>query len=583
MSFSKILNTLKNAWHSVWLYAMSHKIIATIAVIIILVGGYYGYKTLTSSTTTSYITSSVASSTIVSTLTETGQVSASQQISLSPKSSGEVIGVYVKPGDAVYAGQLVAQLDATDARQSLQNAELALKNAEITYAQTTATSTLSLNLLQAQNAVTNANISLQKTHDSIYSSLASTYNDFSTIVTGIDGVLHNSDSAGRSNQENVDAYSDIVSSHDDNILMYKNSAETSYTAALAAYNSGLATYKAVSGTTASNDDLVALAKTTYATAQIIAEAVKNSHDFYDRVNTDYSLYKNLGSSSTVSNLLSSINSYTSLVSTNLNNALTVQTDIVSAEQSLAQAKNALESSAQGSNALTVQSATLSLQEAKDAVTTAQENLANYSVVAPFAGTIASVGVQKYDQASNNTSVATLVSYNKIATLSVSEADEVNIKQGQKAMLTFDALPDVTIAGTVASISSAGSVSSGVVSYSVDVSLDTANSDIKPGMSVDADIITATADGIAVPNSAIKTSGNINYVLVMSAATPTKVPVTIGITDGTNTIVTSGLTGSEQVVTKTVTSSSSSTSSSATKTTSSSTNRSGPPGGIMMGL
>ena len=558
------LDAVRAAGESVRLYAAAHKAIATVVALIVLYGGYHYYGVLTApSTATRYVTTTVATGTVVATLTETGQVSASHQITLSPQASGQVIGIYVKPGDQVYAGQIVAQLDATTAQQSLRSAELALKSAELSYQQTTATSTLALNLIVAKDNVTNAQVALQKAHDDAYASIASIYNDLSTVVTGLDSVLHDSNVAGRASQKNVDAYTDLVSPHDDSIGIYRSSAETSYTTAYDTYNAGLAAYKATSNTI-SNDDLVALAQSTYTAVQSVSEAVRDSHDFYDRVSSDYSLY-NYAASPVLTGLLTSTNTYTTTVSTDLGNALTVQSSLLSAEQTLAQAQNTLQSIEGGSNALTVQSAVLSLQQAQDAVTNAQTTLANYTVVAPFAGTIAAVGVQKYDQAGSGTAVATLVTSQETANISVNEVDASKMKIGQKVMLSFDALPGVTIAGTIASVDSVGTVSQGVVSYDAIIGFDTENASVMPGMSVTADIITSIESGLIVPTSAVKASGAQSYVEVFdpplagssvaSGATsdraPERIMVTTGLTDNKNIIIKSGLIAGAQAVTQTI--------------------------------
>lgn len=560
-----MLSTISGRVKSAWAYALAHKVISTIVLLAVLYGGYHYYGVFTApSAATRYVTSTVASGTIVSSLTETGQVSASQQITLSPKASGEVMGVYVKPGDYVYAGQIVAQLDPTDARQSLRSAELSYQHALLSYQQTTATSTLALNLVVAQNNAANAQITLQKTHDDTYASIASIYSDLGTIVTGLDNVLHSSNVSGRANQQNIDAYTDLVLAHDQDIAVYKNSADTAYTSAYSAYTSAVAAYKATSGSTISNNDLLTLAKATYTAVQTVSDAVRNSHDFFDRVTSDYSLY-NLGSSPVLATLLSSTNTYTSTISSDLGTALSAQSNLVSAEQTLAQANNTLQSTEGGSNTLTVQSAELSLQQARDSVTNAQTAVANYSVVAPFGGTIAAVGVQKYDQAGSGTSVATLVTNEKTATVTVNEVDASKIKTGQKATLTFDALPNVSIAGTVASIDSVGTVSQGVVAYNVVIGFDTQNASVMPDMSVTASIITGTETGLVVPASAIKTSGTENYVQVFdpplanssviggatSPTAPKRVLVTTGLTDAENTIIKSGLTAGMQVVDKTI--------------------------------
>lgn len=558
------LTTLRTRAKGVRAYAARHKVISGLVIIVVCYGAWYAYAAATApSTATRYVTATVASSTVIESLTETGQVSASQQINLSPKASGQIIGIYVKPGQYVYAGQVIAQLDATPALQSLKNAQLSLQNQQLSYAQTTATSTLALNLTVAQNNVTTAEINLQKAHDTAYASLSSIYGDLSTVVTGLDNVLHSSNAPGRSNQQNIDAYTDIVSARDNSIMVYQNTAMTSYTSAYSAYSAQAALYKATNATI-SNDDLLALAKATYSTTQSVAEAVRNTHDFFDRVSSDYSLY-NLGSSPSLATILSSTNTYTATIAADLSNALSAQSSLVAAEQSLAQAQNALETAQGGSNTLTVQQASLALQQAQDALTNAQTTLAGYTVIAPFSGTIGSVGVQKYDQASSGTTVATLVTNDKTASISVNEVDASKLAVGQKAVITFDALPDVSLAGTVASIDTVGSATQGVVSYNAVIAFDTQNAQVLPGMSVTANIIVNSTSGLVVPATAIKGAGAQTYVEVFdpplpnsenaagaqSSTTPERVSVTTGLSDDTNTIVTTGLTQGMQVVTKTI--------------------------------
>lgn len=559
-----LMGLLRSGWSATRGFARAHKFWSTVIALVVLWGGYQGYARLTApSTATRYVTTTVATGTVVATLTETGQVSASQTLTLSPKASGQVVGVYVRPGDRVAAGQVVAQLDATDALQSLANAKLALAHQQLSYEQTTATSTLQLNLLQAQNAVTNAETALQKTHDASYATLANIYSDLSSITSDLDSVLHDSNVAGRTNQQNIDAYADIVSSNDLSIGIYKSAAETSYTAAVAAYQSALATYKATP-MSVSDDALVSLAGTTYTAVQAAAQAVKDAHDFFDRIQSDYTAY-NLATPSALTSLLAKVDTDTTTVTSDLSSALTTKSDIVSAEQTLAVAKNTLQATEGGSNTLTVQSAAISLQQAEQAVTSAEQTVADYSVVAPFAGTIASVGVQKYDQAGSGTSVATLVTANQQVDLTVNEVDASKIKVGQQVSVTFDALPDVTLAGTVATVDSVGSVSQGVVSYDVTVALATQNASVKPGMSATASIITDTATGLVVPASAIKAAGTESYVEVFdpplagsetnggaaSAAAPQRVMVTTGLSDDTSTIVTGGLSAGADVVTQTI--------------------------------
>ena len=66
-----------------------HKLVVLIILIILGVGGYYGYqKFFTKSATTRYITAKVERGALITSLSGTGQVSASSQVDLKTKTSG---------------------------------------------------------------------------------------------------------------------------------------------------------------------------------------------------------------------------------------------------------------------------------------------------------------------------------------------------------------------------------------------------------------------------------------------------------------------------------------------------------------
>jgi multidrug efflux pump subunit AcrA (membrane-fusion protein) len=149
-----------------------------------------------------------------------------------------------------------------------------------------------------------------------------------------------------------------------------------------------------------------------------------------------------------------------------------------------------------------------------------------------------------------------------ATVQVSEVDVTRIAVGQKASLSFDAIDGLSLTGKVEQISAAGTVSSGVVNYSVTVGFDTSDPRIKPGMSVTADITTAVhQDVITVPNSALKSQGSSHYVQVMKNGSPVQQPVNIGIANDADTEITSGLNAGDTIVVQTINPSGSSSSSS----------------------
>ena len=114
-------------------------------------------------------------------------------------------------------------------------------------------------------------------------------------------------------------------------------------------------------------------------------------------------------------------------------------------------------------------------------------------------------MQKGQTISSGTSAITFITQSDVTSISLSEEDITKIKLGQKAVLTFDAISGLTVAGQVTEIDTIGTVSQGVVSYNVQITFDTQDSRIKPGMSVNANVITNVEQNVlTVPNSAVKT-------------------------------------------------------------------------------
>ena len=159
-----------------------------------------------------------------------------------------------------------------------------------------------------------------------------------------------------------------------------------------------------------------------------------------------------------------------------------------------------------------------------------------------------------------------------------------IKVGQRVNLTFDALTDLNISGKVIEIDNVGTVSSGVVSYTVKISLDVQNESIKPNMSVSATIIISSkANVMLVASSAVKTQGGSSYVEVLANGVPERKAVTVGDSNDTQTEITSGLNEGDLVITQTISSQTVSSASSQTSNSSGATNRSfGVSGGADAG-
>jgi multidrug efflux pump subunit AcrA (membrane-fusion protein) len=132
----------------------------------------------------------------------------------------------------------------------------------------------------------------------------------------------------------------------------------------------------------------------------------------------------------------------------------------------------------------------------------------------------------------------------------SETDVPKLKMGQAATITATALGSETVVGKVCALSLVGTQISGVTSFAVTVCIDGANPALLVGMSATAAVVTSRADGaVLVPSLAVKTVGGQQVVAVLGGdgKTQTNTPVTVGITNGSETQIVSGLTSGATVV------------------------------------
>jgi macrolide-specific efflux system membrane fusion protein len=177
-----------------------------------------------------------------------------------------------------------------------------------------------------------------------------------------------------------------------------------------------------------------------------------------------------------------------------------------------------------------------------------------------------------------------------ATLSLTESDIVKIKAGQKVTMTMDAFEDVTFTGEVLSVDVAGSTSSGVTSYSVVVLLDDTDKEIYTNMAVTATIIIdSQSDVLLIPSTAIDTAndGTSTVQLIKNGVIST-VTVTLGSTNDSQTIITSGLSEGDTIVASSISNQSKSNNntssdfSSSSRSSSSTKSSSGGSSNFMMG-
>jgi multidrug efflux pump subunit AcrA (membrane-fusion protein) len=166
--------------------------------------------------------------------------------------------------------------------------------------------------------------------------------------------------------------------------------------------------------------------------------------------------------------------------------------------------------------------------------------------------------------SSSSSLITITGRNKLQVVAgFSEGDAASIKVGEPATAAISALPGVTLGAKVIAIDSTATTVSNVVTYNVTFALTGGNAKLKPGMTADVEVITAERDNaLHVPTSAVTGSGANARVTVLRNGQQVSTPVVAGLKGDDATEITSGLQAGDTVVLPTLTLSSSSSSSSA---------------------
>ena len=588
-----------------------HKIAVAIVLLILIGGGYYAYiKYNSGQAQISYVTAPVLRGTIVTSVSGSGQISAANQVDIKAKVSGDIIKVSATDGLEVKSGDIIAQINARDGYKTVRDASANLQNAQLSLDKLKQAAD-SYSIMQAENFLANSKASLEKlklsqpvdyqsalevkqkaedalnkTHDDAFNAIFDAFVNFPIIMSGLDNILYGygislSETSVNAGQYNILALlnsSDVTDLVTDRskIQLLQNSVEADYKIADTKYNDCLADYKDINRYFNNVDIENLLAKTTI-TAKTIAQAIKNTKSYLDTW-VDFRTLRDRSVFAKVTEYQTNLITYSGQANSHLTNLQTIETtiknnknaidaanndlklltqnqplDLAAAKASLKEKQLFLADLKAGADPLDIKSQELSLQQKRNALYDAQTALADYVVRAPFDGVVAQVNVKTGDP-TLGAIIATIITRQTIAEISLNEIDAAKIKIGDKATLTFDAIDGLMVSGKVAEIDTLGAVSQGVVTYNVKIIFDSQDSQVKSGMSVDAAIITNIKTNVlTVPNSAVKGSFNgSNYVQILDAAgKPQNLAVVIGLANDTDTEITSGLNESDKVITKTI--------------------------------
>ncbi|MDP3990961.1 MAG: HlyD family efflux transporter periplasmic adaptor subunit [Candidatus Nealsonbacteria bacterium] len=465
-----------------------HKFITIMVLALLVFGFYFGNKAINGNGgELRYALAQVERGTLIFSVSGSGQIAVMDQVDIKPKVSGNLVAIYINKDQSVKGGQLIATLDSKDTERSVRDAQTVLDKAQRDLADAKE---------NYQEIEIDAENSLRTAYEDGYSSVSTSFFKLSDYIKDLKDAI----GTDQSSQEYITGYELVLGR--DSLFIQKFLDD--YYKANDLFNKNFAFFRTVFQD-GDRDTIYKLISDTIDTTKAISQALESARHMYDAAVINES-YKKLTIASQIDKMQPKIESDVSSVYSSISSIQRIKDTIDDTNKNTP--KN-IENAR-----LAAESAQNSVTQKEEALFDAKEKLDEYNIRAPFSGSIASINdkIKIGDSVSSGTMLATLITRQKIAQISLNEIDAAKVKAGQKVTLTFDALPDTSITGKVAEVDTMGTASQGVVSYGVKIVLDSGEDAIKPGYSVVADIITdVKQDVLVLPNGAIKSQGDSYYV------------------------------------------------------------------------
>ncbi|MFO8082053.1 MAG: efflux RND transporter periplasmic adaptor subunit [Armatimonadota bacterium] len=202
-----------------------------------------------------------------------------------------------------------------------------------------------------------------------------------------------------------------------------------------------------------------------------------------------------------------------------------------------------------------------LQRARASLEDVEYNFTNTTIIAPRDGVILTKHVEEGTVVpagtaalAQGTAIVTIADITEMYVMAdVDEVDISRVAEGEPVEIAVETLPNETIRGEVEKIFPQGTAEENVVYFPVRIRVIDLHPELRPGMTVDAYIITAEVeDVLLVPDAAIDRSGGETTVQVLPSGVedPEQAEtrdVEVGVTDYMQTVIVDGLQEGEQVV------------------------------------
>ena len=472
---------------------MKRLLITVIVIAAIGAAGWFGFQRFQARRAAlaegpNYETSTVERGSISSTVSATGSIEPEAEVALSFRASGRVEQVLVSVGQPVEAGQLLAQLDVTDASLALEQADVSL---QISRAQLDKLERppSEIDILTVQANVTVAQASVA----SAEASLASAQASYRQLL------------AGASQDELAVQQAQV------------RQAEVNVRQAQSAY-----------------DDIKSRSD---AGASSQAVQLEQMTITYEVAQAQLALTQQGADKAQIAGALAQI--------------AQAELSVRQARSNLLVAQDSLDTLIAGTEAEDLEIARAQVRQAELSRMQAVVTLNNSMLHAPITGVVSQVNLRQGELYGGSALPAiVLTDLNSFhMTVLVDEIDVRQVQMGQTVRLSLDALPDADIAGQVTKISPTARDVGGVVAYEVEIVPDSAIAQLRAGMSATAIITTANVDNVLlVPNRYIQLDRESGQAFVQKIVsnTPTLQEIEMGLRNDRFTQVLAGLSDNDEI-------------------------------------
>ena len=472
-----------------------------------------------------------------------GTVSSGEDVSIIPMVSGEITDVYVEVGDRVEAGQLLAQIDDTNARMQLNSATAGYNSAVAAAQQTTGAS------WDMQTMSTEASIAqMQDAINNYYQQIDSAEQSMNKLSDQIADL--------KQQRADLEDQSDQISDGIDQAERAMNAAQTKYYTALA-MRSQMETYGVTDEISLMQLEMI----DPTAAATIRQSLLSQGLTMADVSDSGIALLKSAyDDASTAYNTLAS---NTATVASGLSG---IDTAIAQCESGIDQYQNAIQQylaairTYEQNLDLAKQSAVLTDTQLKDetqavlnaqinaagvGVQSAREALEYYRLTSPIDGVVTAVSVQRYGMAAPGYAAFTVSNQDAMTvTFSVSQSVRDSLRVGEQVSVSGNGK---TFNGAITEIAFAASPYSGL--FPVKVSVPGSRNQLMTGTSasVIANTYSSQPGALLVPYDAVYYEDNQAYVFCAVDGVAQRRDVTVGLYSDDTAAITSGLFALDQVI------------------------------------